>query len=191
MLQCRYFSFLNCGNTLLILLLPGFAVCSQQDEPSGLRSEGTVFTVSRMTVKPPEFPIEGPFSPGILAGNTLYMAGQVGRDPVTGKIPNTIEGQTRVAMKNVERILSAVSFDFTNLVKCHVLLDDMGDYLLMNQVYAEFFSGNYYPARTTVEVADLFGRFRVEVSCIAFRNKSDIRVVKPPGRSSQSVLGPY
>ena len=85
---------------------------SQQDELSGLRSEETVFTIPRMIVQSPELPIESPFSPGILAGNTLYMAGQMGRGLRTGKIPKTIEDQTRVAMKNVERILTAISFDY-------------------------------------------------------------------------------
>ncbi len=172
-------------------LLLGSTGCGTDGESGEPAAVETAFAVQRHVIQPPEFPVGGPFSPGILAGDTLYLAGQVGRDPQTREVPEAIEEETRVAMENVGRILTAAELDFGHLVKCHVLLDDMDNYKPMNDTYAGFFPADYFPARTTVEVARLAGGFRVEVSCIAFRDKSRISVVRPPEGSLPGALGPY
>ena len=174
-----------------VCLVLAWVGCGNEGAPTEFESADPVFAVSREVIQPPEFPGGGPFSPGILAGDTLYLAGQVGRDPKTRQTPDAIEDETRVAMQNVGRILTAADLDYGHLVKCHVLLDDMDNYKPMNDTYAAFFPADYYPARTTVEIAGLAGGFRVEVSCIAFRDKSRIHVVRPPEGSIPGALGPY
>ena len=183
------FSVATCA--ALACLLPGWTGCGTEGEPDESAAFEPVFAARRKVIQPAEFPVGGPFSPGILAGDTLYLAGQVGRDPKTRETPEAIEDETRVAMENVGRILAAAELDFRHLVKCHVLLDDMDNYKPMNDTYAGFFPADYYPARTTVEIAGLAGGFRVEVSCIAFQDKSRIRVVRPPEGSIPGALGPY
>ena len=190
-MRYRFFSLLTGAYALPVCLLLGLAGCEPTVEPSESGEAEPVFSVQRRVVQPPEFPVGGPFSPGILAGDTLYLAGQVGRDPQTRVTPDAIEDETRVAMENVGRVLSAAGLDYGHLVKCHVLLDDMADYKPMNDTYAGFFPADYYPARTTVEIAGLAGGFRVEVSCTAFEDKSRIRVVRPPEGSIPGALGPY
>ena len=175
----------------MICLLPGSIGCGSEGEPKAPTAVEPVFEVSREVIQPPDFPAGGPFSPGIFAGDTLYLAGQVGRDSKTQKTPEAIEDETRVAMENVGHILTAAGLDYGHLVKCHVLLDEMDNYQPMNDSYAGFFPADYYPARTTLEIAGLAGGFRVEVSCIAFRDKSRIRVVRPPTGAIPGAMGPY
>ncbi len=191
MLRYRIARFSVAISAALVWLLLGSTGCGTDGESGEPAAAETALAVERKVIQPPEFPVGGPFSPGILAGDTLYLAGQVGRDPQTREVPEAIEEETRVAMENVGRVLSAAELDFGHLVKCHVLLDDMDNYTPMNDTYAGFFPADYYPARTTVEVAGLAGGFRVEVSCIAFRDKSRITVVRPPEGSIPGALGPY
>ena len=191
MLRNRFLSVSAWRYAWVVCLLLVWVGCGNEGEPTESESADPVFVVPRKVIQPPEFPLGGPFSPGILAGDTLYLAGQVGRDPKTRETPEAIEDETRVAMENIGLILAAAELDFGHLVKCHVLLDDMDNYKPMNDTYAGFFPADYYPARTTLEIAGLAGGFRVEVSCIAFRDKSRIRVVRPPEGSIPGAMGPY
>ena len=75
----------------------------------------------------------------MLAGKTLYIAGQVDKDPQTGAQPKGIAEQTRMAMNNVGHVLRAAGMDFGNVVSCHVQLADMAEYKEMNEVYGSFF----------------------------------------------------
>src|SRR5262245_33159591 len=73
---------------------------------------------SRKAITPKEFPNSGlPYSPGILAGNTLYISGQLGRDPAAAKlVAGGIEAETRQAMANIRKVLQAAGMDFKNVV---------------------------------------------------------------------------
>ncbi len=191
MLRNRFLSVAAWRYAWVVCVLLVWVGCGNEFEPTESESADPVFVVPREAIQPPKFPLGGPFSPGILAGDTLYLAGQVGRDPKTRETPEPIEDETRVAMENIGLILAAAELDFGHLVKCHVLLDDMDNYKPMNDTYAGFFPPDYYPARTTLGIAGLAGGFRVEVSCIAFRDESRIRVVRPPEGSIPGAMGPY
>jgi 2-iminobutanoate/2-iminopropanoate deaminase len=111
----------------------------------------------------------GPYSPGIMAGNLVFVSGQAGRDPRTGSLAPDVEAQTEQALRNVAAILEAAGSDLQHVVRCGVFLVDMGDFPKMNAVYARVFGG-HRPARTTVEVSDLPGPgLRVEIDAIAVR----------------------
>ena len=109
----------------------------------------------------------GPYSPGMMVGNLVFVSGQAGRDPVTGKLAPDVEAQTAQALKNVETILQAAGSGLHHVVRCGVFLVDMKEFPKMNEVYARTF-GAHRPARTTVEVSGLPGEgLRVEIDAVA------------------------
>ena len=108
----------------------------------------------------------GPYSPGIQTGNMVFLSGQLGIDPATGKFPATIEEQTRQSLENCKAVLAAAGAAMENVIKTTVFLSDMNNFAAMNGVYATFFEGAC-PARSAVEVARLPKDALVEIECIA------------------------
>ena len=88
------------------------------------------------------------YSPAILVGGTLYIAGHLGPNPETGQLPPGIRDQTRHAMDGISGVLRAGGMTHENLVKCHVYLASMDDYAGMNETYR-----GYFPARVRVRGA--------------------------------------
>ena len=149
------------------------------------------FKVDRKFIYPEAFKPGKPYSPGVLVGKTLYIAGQVDKDPQTGAQPKGIVEQTRMAMANMGHVLRAAGMDYGNVVSCHVQLADMGQYKEMNEVYGSYFGPDHYPARTTLEFPALPGGANVEVTCIAYADKSKIAYVVPPAGTIPAAMGPY
>jgi len=146
---------------------------------------------ARRILAPAPFSADGPFSPGVQAGDRLWIAGMVGSDPATGEKAEGIEAQTRQAMENIGVVLKDAGLGFSNLVTCHVQLTDMDDYAAMNAVYASFFEEGKYPARTTLEMPSLVGGHEVEVSCIAHADSDAISYVRPDPAVIPAAMGPY
>ena len=110
----------------------------------------------------------GPYSQAITVGDTVYISGQLPIDPATGSFPSDdVRDQTRMSLENIRAILAAAGLTMANVVKTTVLLDDIGDFGAMNEVYAEFFGEGGYPARSAVEVARLPKDALVEIEAIA------------------------
>jgi reactive intermediate/imine deaminase len=105
-------------------------------------------------------------SPGILVGNTLYLAGQGSRDPATGRHPEGFEAQVKQSLENLGAVLRAGGMDFSNVVCSNVYLTDINNFDRMNEVYRTYFAGEP-PARTTVAVPALPGGSQVEITFIA------------------------
>jgi 2-iminobutanoate/2-iminopropanoate deaminase len=168
---------------LVVLTSHGWA----QSTPAG---DGR-FKVQRKFIYPDAFQPGKPYSPGVLVGDTLYIAGQVDKHPKTGEQPQGIAEQTRMAMANVGHVLRAAGMDYGNVVSCHVQLADMGQYKEMNEVYGSFFGPDHYPARTTLEFPGLPNGAKIEVSCIAYADKSKIKLVVPPADTIPVAMGPY
>lgn len=109
----------------------------------------------------------GPYSQAIKTDFAIFTAGQVGIDPATGElVSNSVEEQTRQALKNIQNVLEAAGSNLTNVVKTTVFLKDMNDFPKMNTIYAEFLGENP-PARSTVAVAALPKNALVEIEAIA------------------------
>ena len=109
----------------------------------------------------------GPYSPGMRAGNLIFVSGQAGRDPNTGLLPSGIEAQTEQALRNVSAILTAAGSSLTHVIRCGVFLIDMAEFPRMNAVYSRMF-GDHRPARTTVQVSGLPGEgLVVEIDAVA------------------------
>ena len=110
----------------------------------------------------------GPYSPGMIAGNLVFVSGQAGRDPATGRLAPDVEAQTEQALRNIAAILQAAGSGLPHVLRCGVFLVDMKEFPKMNEIYARAF-GAHRPARTTVEVSGLPGEgLRVEIDAVAY-----------------------
>jgi 2-iminobutanoate/2-iminopropanoate deaminase len=109
----------------------------------------------------------GPYSQAIIANGFVYTAGQVGIDPATGQlVEGGITAQTAQVLKNLTAVLEAAGTSLDRVVKTTVYLHAIGDFALMNKVYAEFFTTNP-PARSTVGDLDLPLGAQVEIEAVA------------------------
>jgi len=109
----------------------------------------------------------GPYSQAVRAGNMVFISGQIAIDPSSGEyIPADATTETRKVMANLQALLEAAGLTFNNVVKSSIFLVDMADFSAVNQVYADYFDGNF-PARETVQVSVLPKHARVEISMIA------------------------
>lgn len=109
-----------------------------------------------------------PFSPGILAGGTLYVSGQIGTDPATGKLPESFEDEVRHTLENAGRIMKAAGYSFADAVSVQVYLTDMELFPRMNKVYSGYFP-DPKPTRTTVGIARLVGAAKIEITITAWK----------------------
>jgi 2-iminobutanoate/2-iminopropanoate deaminase len=109
----------------------------------------------------------GPYSQGIVTGDLVFTAGQIPIDPATGKVEaESIEDQTRQVLRNVDAVLRAAGSGLSKVVKMTVFMTDLGDFQLMNGVYAEFFPTDP-PARSAVQVAALPMGVHIEMEAVA------------------------
>ncbi|SKA13193.1 endoribonuclease L-PSP [Pilibacter termitis] len=109
----------------------------------------------------------GPYSHANIAGNMVYLSGQLGINIETGELAESIQEQTKYALENISLILKGLDLTLENVVKTTVLLDNIGDFSDMNEVYASFFPSNP-PARSCFEVSKLPAQAKVEIEAIAF-----------------------
>jgi 2-iminobutanoate/2-iminopropanoate deaminase len=120
----------------------------------------------KKVIHPKEFPTGRPFSPGIMVGDTLYVAGQTGSDLKTGKIPEEFEAEVKQTLDNIGLVLKEAGMSFDNAVTVHVYLTDMTLFPRMNAVYTTYFK-EPRPARTTVGIAKLVGTAKIEITVTA------------------------
>ena len=124
----------------------------------------------RRIIRPEKAPNTGlPFSPAVLAGNTLYISGHLGRDPVTNNlVRGGIEAETRQSLANIREVLKAAGMDFNDVTTVTAYITSFDDFAKFNAVYREAFP-NDQPARATVQVAALNAGARVELQMIAVK----------------------
>lgn len=111
----------------------------------------------------------GPYSQAIEANGTLYVSGQLPIDAKTGKFPEGgVKEQIVQVFTNLGYVLKEAGYDFSNVVKTTVYLKNMGDFGLMNGIYAEYFT-EPFPARVAYQVAELPKGALVEAEVIAVK----------------------
>jgi 2-iminobutanoate/2-iminopropanoate deaminase len=110
-----------------------------------------------------------PYSPGILVGNTLYLAGTIGEDSSNNIVPGGIEAETRQALANAGEVLRAAGMSFRDVTSVTVFITSFDDFAKFNEVYQQVFPTDP-PARAAVQVAALIGGARVELQMIAVRS---------------------
>ncbi len=111
----------------------------------------------------------GPYSQAVIAGNTIYTAGQIALDPETMELAGgDVASETDRVLRNLAAILEAAGSSLKHVVRTTVYLVDMADFPAMNEVYSRHF-GDHRPARSTVAVAALPKGARVEIDAVAVR----------------------
>jgi len=111
---------------------------------------------------------ELPFSDGVLAGNTLYLAGRLGLDPKTGKIPDDVEAEVRLILEGMKATLQAAGMGMEDLVSVQVYCPNVELYDQFNAVYRSYFSKDF-PARGFIGSGPLLRNARFEVMGIAVK----------------------
>jgi 2-iminobutanoate/2-iminopropanoate deaminase len=111
----------------------------------------------------------GPYNQAVLAGDTLYISGQICIDPATGNLKNVdVQDETHQCMQNLKAILHEAGMTFSDVVKTTIFITDMHCFSEINEVYGKYF-GNHFPARETVQVSALPKFVNVEISMIAVK----------------------
>ncbi len=126
--------------------------------------------MDKIIINTPDAPAPiGPYNQSVLAGNLLFISGQICINPKTGELINgNIKDETTQVMKNLQAILHEAGMQFNRVVKTTIFLTDMKQFAEVNEVYGSFFNGDY-PARETVEVSALPKFMNVEISMIAMK----------------------
>lgn len=150
------------GATVLVAAGTAGSALAATKKPSakGKKSKKKVYT--DRAPKP-----AGPYSQAIVAGNTIYVAGQGPFHPQTGKIAATFEEQAVQVFENIKVIVAAGGATLADVVKVNVYLADLANFAKMNEVYRRYFTEDY-PARATVGT-QLLGGMGIEVECIAVK----------------------
>ena len=111
-----------------------------------------------------------PYSAAAEAGGLVFLAGQVGLDPVTGeRAPDDVAAQARQVMTNIGGVLGDLGLGYDDIVKTTIFLTDMADFAAVNEVYKGYVA-EPYPARSTIAVAALPLGAKVEIEMIASRS---------------------
>ncbi len=111
----------------------------------------------------------GPYSQAVIAGNTLYVSGQIAINPSNGNMETiNVIRETMQVMENISAILKEAGYEFKDIVKTTIFLTDMNNFQSVNEVYGNYFSDNF-PARETVQVSALPKNVNVEISVTAIK----------------------
>ncbi|MDO5046647.1 RidA family protein [Campylobacter sp.] len=110
----------------------------------------------------------GPYSQAVLSNGFLFISGQLGVKPNGEFAADNVIEQAKQSMRNLEAILKEAQMSFENVVKTTIFLADIDDFAKVNEVYEEYFNGNF-PARSTVAVKTLPKNALVEIEAIAIK----------------------
>jgi len=109
----------------------------------------------------------GTYSQGVVAGNLLFSAGQIGINPQSGElVRGDFASEVRQVFHNLQAVLSASNMTLDNVVKFHVYMTDLNQFDTVNRIFSEYFESEP-PARTAVQVAGLPKGANIEIECIA------------------------
>jgi reactive intermediate/imine deaminase len=111
-------------------------------------------------------PVSRPFSEAVRVGDLLYLSGQLGLDSTGRLAPGGVQPETRQALENIRGTLTRLGRSMDDVVKCTVMLADMGQWARMNEVYVTFFP-NHLPARSALGANGLALGAQVEIECLA------------------------
>lgn len=126
-------------------------------------------TVPRKAITSDDAPAAlGPYSPGVQVGEFLFLSGQIGLNPESGKlVEGGIKEQTKQVLDNLGAVLKEAGMDYDNVVRATVYVSDMNNFQSMNSAYKGYFNSPHPPARSTVEVQLLPKGTLVEIDLIA------------------------
>lgn len=108
-----------------------------------------------------------PFSEAVRVGSILYLSGQLGVDSSGALVTGGIRAETKQVLENIRSILEKNDSGMDRVVKCTVMLADIGDRSAMSEVYITFFPKDRLPARSTFGTSGLALGAKVEIECMA------------------------
>ncbi|HNV23777.1 MAG TPA: RidA family protein [Candidatus Omnitrophota bacterium] len=125
--------------------------------------------MEKRIIKSSQAPIPvGPYNQAVIVGQFVYLSGQIPINPRTNElVQGGIVEQTEQVLENIKAVLEEAGSSCSKVVKTTVFLRNMNDFSKMNEVYAKYFSLDFAPARSTVEVARLPKDALVEIEAIA------------------------
>lgn len=124
---------------------------------------------TRKVFNAPQKTVEAPFSDGILAGNTLYLAGRIGLDPKTGKPPAEIEDEIKLMLDSLKGTLTQAGMTMDDLVYVQIACTDLSLFDKFNPIYKSYFTMKDYPAREFIGAGSLLRGGHFELQAIAVR----------------------
>lgn len=135
---------------------------------SGMFSQ-TTMQPTRKVIKLASGPVSAPFSDAILSGNTLYLAGRIGVDPKTGKVPEKIEDEIKFLLDGEKEVLAQAGMTMDDLVYVQVACTDLSLFQKFNAIYASYFTTKDYPAREFIGAGSLLIGGHFELQAIAVK----------------------
>lgn len=135
---------------------------------AGTSSQVTI-QPTRKVIKLASGPVSAPFSDAILSGNTLYLAGRIGIDPKTGKVPEKIEDEIKILLDGEKEVLAQAGMTMDDLVYVQIACTDLSLFQKFNPVYASYFSSKDYPAREFIGAGSLLLGGHFEMQAIAVK----------------------
>jgi 2-iminobutanoate/2-iminopropanoate deaminase len=124
---------------------------------------------ARKVFNAPEKTVQAPFSDGILAGNTLYLAGRIGLDPKTGKPPAEIEDEIKLMLDSLKGTLAQAGMTMDDLVYVQIACTDLSLFDKFNPIYSSYFKTKDFPAREFIGAGSLLRGGHFELQAIAVR----------------------
>jgi reactive intermediate/imine deaminase len=144
----------------------------------------------RRAVSPPNYHADGPFSPGMLTHDRLFVSSMQGKDPATGKVPDDPAAQVDLALDGVEAVVKAAGLDLRNMVFVNPYLTSEVPMRVMNEHYARRFEFGNTPARATIEVSSLPSGARIEYTGVAVRDLAQRKAVRPKNMPPSPTASP-
>jgi 2-iminobutanoate/2-iminopropanoate deaminase len=122
----------------------------------------------RRTIRTEKAPLPiGPYEQAVVGGPLVFLSGQIGLDPRTGKIvAGGVAEQTEQVLKNVRAVLEASGSSLAKVVRMGVYLADMADFARMNEIYSKYM-GEVKPARSAIAVKGLPAGALIEIDAVA------------------------
>lgn len=160
------------------------------DTPVEINAVAVRDLAAKKPVIPSGWRADVPVSPGMLAGDRLYISGAPGLDPSTGKVPEDPADQVRIALDRFHQVLAAAGMDFANVAFVNPYLTKIVPMRVMNHLYAERFEFGNTPGRATIEVSFLPHGGNIEFTGVAVRDLSKRRAVRPKNMAPSPTASP-
>lgn len=172
---------------------PARATLGVHRMPTETTVEVSAVATTDLSKKKPIIPAGWPkmnLSPGMMVGDRLYISSLLGRDPVTGKIPETPAAQVQLALDRMKAVLNAAGMDFRHMVFINPYLTSAVPMGVMNEVYAKHFEHGNTPARATIQVAFLPHEGTIEFTGVAIKDLSKRKAVRPKNMPPSPTASP-
>lgn len=162
--------------------------------PGGTSVEISAVAIRDLSKKklviPQGYPASSPVTPGVIAGDRMYLSGFLGRDIKTGRIPSDPAGQVELSLSRMQETLKAAGLDFRNMVFINPYMTDAIPAAVMNKIYASHFEFGNTPARATISVAGLPSGAQIEFTGIAVLDPAKRQAVRPKNMEPSPTASP-